>query len=208
MSERPIFLFAAMVLDCTAATDSSGATLCDAVARRIDVRGVQVTRDSAASRGAFEDALADALSGQRWGAVIASDRALIRATDAEREVPALARRLAARRWAEPPPELVFLDIDHIGRTGPPTAEAAGESVVALLLWRGVRCVVAPAGAVDPAAAEHFVSVFFEALGVDGLSAEGALHRARSLNRLAHPKATAWAVYQAWGDPDWRLPGAE
>ena len=46
--------------------------------------------------------------------------------------------VAARRWAEPPPELVFLDIDHIGRTGPPTAEAAGESVVALLLWRGVR----------------------------------------------------------------------
>jgi hypothetical protein len=79
-----------------------------------------------------------------------------------------------------------------------------EEIAPDLLKLGVPCVVASAWGVPP---ERAV-VYFEALMLavaDGASFGDAHARAGRLCFEADPRNGSWAAFQAWGDPDFRLP---
>jgi hypothetical protein len=99
------------------------------------------------------------------------------------------------------PVLVIL---HDPRTG---FCSLSEEIAPDLLKLGVPCVVASAWGVAP----EWAVVYFEALMLavaDGASFGDAHARAARLCFEDDPRNGGWAAFQAWGDPDFRLPPAD
>ena len=97
---------------------------------------------------------------------------------------------------EQPPELVVL---HEISTGPARAAAWGQT----LLQAGVKAVVVNAWGVETIAARHFMQLFYSALLERASLAEAGLLARRELRRV-HPGTLAWAAFQLYGDPEFRL----
>lgn len=99
------------------------------------------------------------------------------------------------------PSLVIL---HDPRTG---FSALSNEIAPDLLKLGVPCVVASAWGVPPERAAIYLEALMLAVS-DGASFGDAHGRAIKLCFQADSRSGAWAAFQAWGDPDFRLPPAE
>ena len=99
------------------------------------------------------------------------------------------------------PGLVIL---HDPRTG---FSALSEEIAPDLLKLGVPCVVASAWGVAPERALVYLEALMLAVA-DGASFGDAHARAARLCFEDDPRNGGWAAFQAWGDPDFRLPPAD
>lgn len=79
-----------------------------------------------------------------------------------------------------------------------------EEIAPDLLKLGVPCVVASAWGVPPERAVVYLEALMLAVA-DGASFGDAHARAGRLCFEADPRNGSWAAFQAWGDPDFRLP---
>ncbi len=117
------------------------------------------------------------------------------------------------------PDLVFINCCHSAREGI-TSEVTAEqralerdrprlasNIAKGLIEIGVRCVIATGWAVNDDAAEEFARVFYEAL-LRGECFQDAVAFARDQVWADFKNSNTWAAYQCYGDPDWRLVGAD
>ena len=114
------------------------------------------------------------------------------------------------------PELVFVNCCHLAkvpdellgqRPDPFNRSAFAASTAEALIAIGVRCVVAAGWAVDDDPAELFAQVFYTQL-LQGSSFIESVGQAREETWRKHEHSNTWAAYQCYGDPDWRLHGAD
>lgn len=126
-----------------------------------------------------------------------------------------AREIRAMRVV---PELVFLNCCHVGQIGTSQVLAPdgpvsfdrsrfAATVARELIDIGVRCVVAAGWAVNDRLAALFATTFYDQL-LYGLPFIEAVHQARLVTYRTAPEQSTWAAYQCYGDPDWRLTGAQ
>ena len=107
-----------------------------------------------------------------------------------------------------PPQLVFLNDRHMdGQTeqaeGMDLHGKASTSMTAELLAMGVGCVLSPGWTVDDTASAYWSQRFFADIG-RGATLESASLSARIASCEHFPLQSAWAAFQVWGEPDFRL----
>ncbi|TVT55924.1 MAG: CHAT domain-containing protein [Azoarcus sp. PHD] len=108
-----------------------------------------------------------------------------------------------------PPQLVFLNDRHMdsqtGRIGGIGQHGkTSTSMTAELLGMGVDCVLTPAWTVDDTASAYWSQRFFEDIS-RGATLKSASLSARIASSDHFPLQSAWAAFQVWGQPDFRLP---
>jgi hypothetical protein len=107
------------------------------------------------------------------------------------------------------PGIVFINCCHLG-VGPINLEGRPEfaaNVAIELVKLGARCVIAAGWAIDDDVAAVFGKCFYKAM-LEGKTFGDATLLARQEAYRANPNSSTFGAYQCYGDPDYRLRGAD
>lgn len=109
------------------------------------------------------------------------------------------------------PDLVFVNCCHLGtvqgaKEGTPSPQLAASFAVKLMNL-GVKAVIAAGWAVDDRAARTFAERFYQRM-IEGVRFGDAVLEARQHTFTLYPQGNTWGAYQCYGNPDFRLDGAQ